>query len=289
MYTLTNNIDVRPDCNVLISRSTAYDFLSNSKSEIESITAKYYEIIASSSRYTGYTSNITLSDVFNGISDTFGEASAILGSITESNKSNVDLSTNNDTISGETTANLKNDTQASSKIDVVGLAVFKDDKLAGELTAIETVCHLIITNELEECIISIPSPFDSDSVIDLYVNIQKNTKNKVEIINGSPYISCDVKLDARILSADENSNYFEKENLELIKAYANSYMKNQIENYLYKTSKNYKSDIVKFGKYAVHNFLTWQDWLDYNWCGNYENSFFNVDVNVDIISSYLIS
>ena len=107
IYTLTNNIDVRPDCNVLIARSTAYDFLSNSKSEIESITAKYYEIIASSSRYTGYTSNITLSDVFNGIGDSFGEASAILGSITESNKSIENLSTNNDTISGETTANLR--------------------------------------------------------------------------------------------------------------------------------------------------------------------------------------
>ena len=129
VYTLTNNIDIRPDCNVIVSRSTAYDFLDNSKSEIESITAKYYEIIASSSRYTGYTSNITLSDVFNGINDTFGEASAILGSITESNKQNSNLSINNDTISGETTANLGDDSKASSKIDVVGLAVFKDDKL----------------------------------------------------------------------------------------------------------------------------------------------------------------
>ena len=179
--------------------------------------------------------------------------------------------------------------QASSKIDVVGLAVFKNDKLVGELTAIETVCHLIIINELEECIISIPSPFDSDSVIDLYINTQKDTKNKVEIINGSPYISCDVKLEARILSANENSNYFEKENLELIKSYANSYMKNEIENYLYKTAKDYKADIAKFGKFAVHHFWTWQDWLDYNWCGNYGDSFFNVDVNVDVISSYLIS
>ena len=37
--------------------------------------------------------------------------------------------------------------------------------------------------------------------------------NKVEIVNGSPYITCDVKLTARILSADENSDYFKKENM----------------------------------------------------------------------------
>lgn len=78
IYTLTNNVEFRPDCNVIISRSNAYDFLSNSKSEFDSITAKYYEIVATSSKNTGFTSDITISDVFNRLIDTFGEASAIL-------------------------------------------------------------------------------------------------------------------------------------------------------------------------------------------------------------------
>ena len=78
IYTLVNHIELRPDCNVIVSRASAYDFLSNSKSELESITAKYYEIIATSSRTTGYTADITISDVFNRLIDTFGEASAIL-------------------------------------------------------------------------------------------------------------------------------------------------------------------------------------------------------------------
>ena len=78
VYTLINNPEVRPDCNIIISRSDAYDFLADSKSEIESITAKYYEIVATSSRYTGFTADISISDVFNRLTDTFGEASAIL-------------------------------------------------------------------------------------------------------------------------------------------------------------------------------------------------------------------
>ena len=71
IYTLINDVELRPDCNILISRCDAYDFLSNSKSELESITAKYYEIIANSSRYTGYTADITIEDVFNRLTDTF--------------------------------------------------------------------------------------------------------------------------------------------------------------------------------------------------------------------------
>lgn len=61
-----------------MSRSSSYDFLSNSKSELESITAKYYEIIATSSKNTSFTSNVSISDVFNRLTDTYGEPIAIL-------------------------------------------------------------------------------------------------------------------------------------------------------------------------------------------------------------------
>lgn len=147
----------------------------------------------------------------------------------------------------------------------------------------------MVTNELEECIFSIPSPFDEDVSIDIYITPDRNTKNDVKIVNGAPYISTDVKLNARILSATKNSNYFEKDNLELIEDYANSYIKSELEKYLYKTSKDYKSDIALFGKHAVKYFNTWEEWMEYDWLDNYSNSFFNVNVDVNVISSYLIS
>ena len=160
---------------------------------------------------------------------------------------------------------------------------------SGELTAAETISHLIVTNRLEECIISIPNPFDEDNTIDLYVQLGKSTKNDVKIVNGSPYISCNVNLDARVLSADRGSNYLEDSNIELIESYANSYMKSELENYFYKTSKSFNSDIALLGKHAVKYFNTWDEWTSYDWLDNYANAFFNVDVKVNVISSYLIS
>ena len=73
-----NNPQITPNCNVIISRSSANDFLVNSKSELESITAKYYEIVTTSSRATGYTEDITLFDVLSSLSDTFCDATCIL-------------------------------------------------------------------------------------------------------------------------------------------------------------------------------------------------------------------
>lgn len=161
--------------------------------------------------------------------------------------------------------------------------------LCGELTAIETLCHLIMINEMEECIISIPSPFDEDAVIDLYVTLDNNTKNDVKIVNGAPYISTKVDLNSKILSSEKNSNYFEEDNLKLIEEYATSYMKSQIESYLYKISKELGSDIDLFGRHAVKYFTTWDEWQQYNWIDNYKNAFFDVNVEFDVTSSYLIS
>ncbi len=148
---------------------------------------------------------------------------------------------------------------------------------------------MIIINEMEECILSIPSPFDQDQVIDLYVTLGEKTKNDVKIINGAPFISSKVNLDVKILSSNKNSNYFEEDNLRLVEEYANSYIKAELEKYLYKTSKNFGSDIDLFGRYATKYFSTWDNWLEYNWLDNYKNAFFYVETEVNVLSSYLIS
>lgn len=121
------------------------------------------------------------------------------------------------------------------------------------------------------------------------ISLARNTKNKVEFVNGSPYISTKINLNAKLLSLNKHTNSFDKEDIKIIESYASSYVKENIEKYLYKTSKDFKSDIAMFGRYAVFNFNTWDKWVKYNWLDNYENAFFNADVNVDVISSYLVS
>lgn len=69
--------------------------------------------------------------MFDRISDTFGEASAILGSVTSSSNDNNSgaSAVDTDTIAGETTSNSGSSGESSTNIDVVGLAAFKEDVL----------------------------------------------------------------------------------------------------------------------------------------------------------------
>ena len=66
--------------------------------------------------------------------------------------------------------------------------------------------------------------------------------------------------------------------------HADKYLKKALNDYLYKTAKEYNCDIDGFGKYAVKYFPTIKDWQDYNWLDNFQNSTFNVNVETTIKS-----
>ena len=67
LFTLVNNLEIRPDCNIIISRCKAMDYLNNVKPTLESVSARYYELILNSSEYTAYSENIALKDFYNSL------------------------------------------------------------------------------------------------------------------------------------------------------------------------------------------------------------------------------
>ncbi len=151
----------------------------------------------------------------------------------------------------------------------------------------ESLCHLILVDEFETATISIPNPYDSKSIINLFIHAKKNPKISVKLINGTPYIECNIFLSADILSLDKNTNYSTKEALEVVSNYANSYLEKSISAYLYKMSKEYHADIDNFGKYVIKNYATWNDWIESDWLSNFKNSFFSVTVDVNVNNGQL--
>lgn len=179
--------------------------------------------------------------------------------------------------------------KATSGIKNIGLAVFKEDELVGKLSAIETMCHLIVTNDLKSCNISIPNPNNEMQTIDLYLTLYAKPEIKVFLINGAPYVTIQVKTNARISSIDKISNSMTQEQINALESSASSYLEKQITNYLYKTAKEFHSDIAGIGKYALKQFQTNTDFMNYCWLERYQDSFFKVTVNTEIESSFLLS
>lgn len=170
----------------------------------------------------------------------------------------------------------------------IGLAVFKQDKLVGYLSPVQTLAHLIITNELDNSTVAIPSPFEKKQNIDLYVTPRWNTKIKIDLIDNKPVINVDVHLSAKISSISGAHKFLNEENIKIVENAANEYIEQIILDYFDVTTKKYKTDIAGLGKYLVNKFLTWDDWSNFNWLDSYKDSSYNVNVNTTITSSYLL-
>ena len=286
VYTLINDVQIRPDCSMIISRCDAYDFLNNSKPVLINLVERYYEVVVTSGEYTGYSSDIKISDFYSHLKEPSIQPLAILGGIntesTHKNNSSNFIDKDSSYKAGEAFVKDKNN------LEIMGLAVFKDDKLVGEINGIETIAHLIITNKLNDCTINIPDPFNENDLITLSITEIKGKNYKVDMVNNSPFIKLKINLNANILSVNNNSDYTKKENLDIINKYTNSYLESHIKQYLYKTAHDFNSDVVGFGRKTLIKYWNLNDWYKLNWLENYRNSVFDINVNTNIKNSALI-
>ena len=157
------------------------------------------------------------------------------------------------------------------------------------MDAIESVSHLIATNNFESTTISIPNPNNPTNLIDIYVYGLKNPKIDMKIINGSPYIKLKYNVLARVVSIDKVSNNSNSDNfINALSESVSKYLEKHVSDYLYKTSKKYNSDISGMGNYAVKKFITNEQWNNYNWLDNYQNAFFNVSFETNVKSGLLL-
>lgn len=288
IYTLSNQVEIRPDCNVIISKSSAKQYITNSKPELENLVVKYYELTPYSNEYTGHITNATISNFFNALSANYGDPVAILG-----NGNKLSITPSNVTVNPEQEFNIvagENPlVEYERKSENLGLAVFKQAKLVGELTAFENLLHLILTNQFESSVISIDNPYKENSAIDIALYFHKNTKINAKLVNGSPYVKSTIYLNARLLSVDKISESLTPEKIEELELLINSYLENAFLDYQYKTAKVFEADIDNVGKNLIKNFKNDNEWNNYNWPSNYKNTFFDVDVKTNIKSSFLLS
>ena len=94
---------------------------------------------------------------------------------------------------------------------------------------------------------------------------------------------------ARISSITSISKPVTDERVAKIEAAASQDLKSHIMNYLYRTSKEFKSDISGIGKYAINNFKTYSDFVNYNWTEKYQDAFFSVEADIKVKSSFLLT
>lgn len=286
IYTLFNDSQVRPSANIVVSKCSAKSFIEQTQPELETLISKYYETFTNSSQYTGFKPDSTIGDFFFSLTCETCEPCAILGGVQlDTPPNNSDPEYEKDSTSKANSSSITGQNGA----ETIGIAVFKSDKLVGELNAIETIAHLNTQNKVDRFLISIPDPIHSNSYLDIYISPTQKAKIEVDTSTQSPYAKLTFEFDGRIYSMSENSKYLSPDVIDSISESCNSYLESIFLDYLYKTSKEFKSDISNIGTHALCNFFTIDEFKSYNWPETYKNTFFDVEVKTSVQSAMLIT
>ena len=174
----------------------------------------------------------------------------------------------------------------------IGLAVMNDGVYLGDLTAQDTLCHTLISGEVNSFLLTINNTEIYEHYLDITLYENMSPAITVEIENGSPQISINIKLIGRISGIKDGINYSdEPTNLDQdrISKAAEQTIKAYITEYLERTRTEFKCDIDYFFNYAKRRFFTIQDWKNYDWSNKYLNSKFDVNVEAKVYYSLLHS
>ena len=317
IYSLINNEEIRSSANIVVTNCKAYDYINNSKPNLENLTSKYFDTFDITSKLTGYFSNITLGDFFNNLSESNSDPIAVLGGLNSTARSEESSSSSNsseesssssnsgnsDNINGET-SNSNSSSQdiedqekqeiettqnnlVAGKSSIVGgrgtenlgLAIFSGDKYIGELTVWESICHSLITNSIDTCIISVEDP------------LVENKKSKItsNIENGAININIELNLIANIISLNSNINYEDTDTINKISTATQNRLNDELNKYFDKTARKYNVDIDKYYLSILKYFPYQKNFDNFNYKEKLKNANFNCNTHVNIISSLLIT
>lgn len=257
--TLSNNTELRHSCHIIISSSTAYDVMEKVSNSGEVFSARLYDYLTTTSNYTGFSNDSTFGDFFQALDNHFYQPTA-----------------------GYTL--VSNDT-----IQSYGIAIFKDEFMLDTLSVSDSISHLIVTNKLDNCIITTENPFRTSENMDISITLYKNTDIDIDLINGTPLISITIYPEGIIQSSGSNFNYINNENIKVVENTVNDYFNNILKNYLYSITKTYNSDIVGFKEIFQSKFLTKEEFDKIHWDEIFKDSFFDITVKSKVNSSNLFN
>lgn len=295
MYGIARGRQYRPSIYIAVSRTSAEDYL-NSINPIQEVDpSKYLESLYSNFRFTGYTSSTQFFNFYTAMTSSAMQPTAVLAGVGKF-KSSDEFKSKLSAFDGKKKRTPTGGEYKAGDIpkvgdmesEIMGLAVFNGDKMVGELDGEETRSYLMVTGKYDQSYIIIPDPLAHDKYILLRVAQSRKPQHKVTFENGKLKIAVEVKLEGDFVSIQSGNNYESSDKMPIIEAAVSKLISSNISTLLKRTSTDFNSDIVGFGKCFRKTFLTNSEWDAFDWLHKYKDSTFTVSVDYKIRRSGLL-
>ncbi len=166
--------------------------------------------------------------------------------------------------------------------ELMGMALFKGDKMVGEMGSTENLIYNILTNNFQYGYVTFKSE-KTKTPITIMLRRIRNTKTEYD--NNKNEADLSISLEGEFISlpsdyiTEKDTAFFEKE------------IKNALDEGIYaflsRLQNEFKTDILGIGSYAKATFLTHKDFLEFHWEEKFPETKFNAEVDFNIIRTGL--
>lgn len=174
----------------------------------------------------------------------------------------------------------KLDIEKQNESEVLGTAVFKEDKMVSFLTGIESEILNILSGRFTNGYTSLYVPQSPKNPVTIRMEQREKPEVKIEINNDTPKIKVKLFLEGIFMTVP--SDYIVEQHLSEFEKNTSEYIKNYALDFLNKTAKQFDSDIIGFGKKAKMLFLTNEEFESFKWNDKYKNAKFSCDVEFSV-------
>jgi spore germination protein KC len=274
--------ELRLTTSIFICKGKASELLKESKPLVGTGMSKTFHLISEKGSYTGFFPDIDFRSFYGCIKSTYNQPAAPLTAVNggknfieESQPGGGGSVTGGHYVAGELPR------EGDNKIDIFGTAVFKGEKMVGELTGDETRFFQMLNGKFEEGKFTMQDPGVADKVVVFNVSRAKAPKTEIRFRGEDPVINVKVYLDGDIYSIQSMVNY---ENADKQPELEEAFKKILLEGMEKTIGKCLELgvDIFGFGKIAARNFLTIDQWESYNWNSHFPQAEITVEVDFNI-------
>ncbi|MDO4618692.1 MAG: Ger(x)C family spore germination protein [Clostridia bacterium] len=284
---LSRTEEIRPNTYISIVKGDAKKYLEEVKPTNEVNPVKYYEVIFDSA-YTSFIPKSSAWEFYCYASSPERQQVLPLSAVKEDNSKGTQNQKNKgfeDGMPEIKAGEIK--TESEIKTETAGIAIFKDGKMIASAGAKEAEIYNIVSGSYTKSEVSYPDKGSRDNEIAVMQTLAKKPVIKVDISGEIPRIYVGLNFEADLRTVSEA--YMIEADIENFEEQTEIAIKEAVKSFLYKTSTEYKSDIVGFGSYVKRKFSSFDDFEKYDWQEKYENAEFNVEVDFKLRRSGLIN
>lgn len=291
--------EIRRTMFLVVAKGTAWEFLTENKPVLEKNPAKNLELLTLAGRKAGLIPPSQINRFLVEMQSLAEEPLVILAGINRQQQSGEEQSEGEEKAKASesnSTSRLhipidtsdiyyvagKSPSIGGNPVELLGAAIFRGDKMVGEITGEEVRHVLYLRGTFKQGITVVRDPDADDRFISADLRLARPTQIRIAKDGNRFEIKVNVTLEGGLVGSQGNEDYTNPKVLQAVaKQLAREIEKGCID-IIRKAQTEFSSDIFSFGNKARHLAMTWQEWQDFNWKDKFPNADVTVTVKVEL-------